>query len=325
MVKIMREFTSAFAGRIRDFILQKNALGYPYESGTHHLWHFDKMCQNQFPGETQLTRDICMVWAVRRDGEGNGFPGRLSAVREFARYLTSIGEIAHVLPSDFTKKGARRSPRIYTEAEIASMWEAADTIEQKRADSTIRRMVIPVFLRLLYCCGLRPAEVIKLRVENVDLERGRLYIAESKGHNDRYVWMTDDVTELCRSYNSKIEGTMPERAFFFPSIHNKQCSKTWLLEIFREVLAKAGIVQLGQHPPRIYDFRHTFATHRLYRWMKEGKDLSAMLPYLSAYMGHAHISDTYYYIHLVPGMMETMSGVDCGTFSDLLPEVEADE
>ena len=38
---------------------------------------------------------------------------------------------------------------------------------------------------------------------------------------------------------------------------------------------------------RFHDFRHTFATHRLYHWMRDGKDLNAMLPYLSAYMGHA--------------------------------------
>lgn len=35
-----------------------------------------------------------------------------------------------------------------------------------------------------------------------------------------------------------------------------------------------------------------------------GKDVTAMLPYLSAYMGHAQLSDTYYYIHLVPGLFE---------------------
>jgi len=87
---MMREFTSTFAGKIQAFILQKNALGFPYDSGAHHLWHFDKMCRNQFPAENQLTQAICMTWVVRKDGEGNGFHGRLSAVREFARYGTCM-------------------------------------------------------------------------------------------------------------------------------------------------------------------------------------------------------------------------------------------
>ena len=50
-----------------------------------------------------------------------------------------------------------------------------------------------------------------------------------------------------------------------------------------------------------------------------------MLPYLSAYMGHAQLSDTYYYIHLVPGLMEEMSGFKFASAEMLLPEVEADE
>ena len=59
--------------------------------------------------------------------------------------------------------------------------------------------------------------------------------------------------------------------------------------------------------------------------MREGKDVSAMLPYLSVYMGHVRISHTCYYIHLVPGLLETMSGIDYSGFENLLPEVECDE
>ena len=38
--------------------------------------------------------------------------------------------------------------------------------------------------------------------------------------------------------------------------------------------------------------------------------VNAMLPYLSASMGHMQLVDTYYYIHLVPGLLEEMSGFD---------------
>jgi len=72
-------------------------------------------------------------------------------------------------------------------------------------------------------------------------------------------------------------------------------------------------------------FSHTFATHRLYLWLREGKDVTAMLPYLSAYMGHAQLSDTYYYIHLVPELFADMSGLDFSKYESLLPEVESDE
>ena len=46
--------------------------------------------------------------------------------------------------------------------------------------------------------------------------------------------------------------------------------------------------------------RHTFCVHRLDDWVREGRDVSAMLPYLSAYVGHSSIESTDYYLHLVP-------------------------
>lgn len=102
-------------------------------------------------------------------------------------------------------------------------------------------------------------------------------------------------------------------------------TKEWLNKTMRLTLKKAGIQSYGKQNPRPYDFRHTFATHRLYLWMREGKDLNAMLPYLSAYMGHAQLSDTYYYIHLVPGLFEEMTGFNDSTSNNLIPEVDEDE
>jgi hypothetical protein len=55
--------------------------------------------------------------------------------------------------------------------------------------------------------------------------------------------------------------------------------------------------------------------------MKQEKDLMSMLPYLSAYMGHSHISHTAYYIHLVPEFFAEMSGMDMNLYSSLIPEV----
>ena len=55
--------------------------------------------------------------------------------------------------------------------------------------------------------------------------------------------------------------------------------------------------------------------------MKEGKNIEAMLPYLSEYMGHSQLSDTYYYIHLVPDIFKDMSGYDNEVFEELIPEV----
>ena len=137
--------------------------------------------------------------------------------------------------------------------------------------------------------------------------------------------MSNDVAELCRVYDKKIRALLPRRRIFFPGKDGEMYHKSTFGTVIIDIFKGTGLRWRGHRRPRNYDFRHTFATHRLYKWMHEGKDLTAMLPYLSEYMGHRNLSSTFYYIHLVPGMFESMSGVDYSQFQDLLPEVETDD
>jgi integrase len=75
----------------------------------------------------------------------------------------------------------------------------------------------------------------------------------------------------------------------------------------------------GQQP-RPYDFRHHFAYANIERWMQHGTDVTAMLPYLSRYMGHATVESTFYYIHTSPDFMDAYAQITEKSQS-LLPEV----
>lgn len=311
-------FTSGFADGLSLFIDHKRALGHTYAGSIELLRRFDAMCSAEFPSRSDLSQDICLAWAIRRPNEsGNALRNRLSPVREFARFLIRRGERAYLLPSDMTRKTPRHVPHIYTPSQIATIWEAADATTPLER-SPIRHLVIPAILRVIYCCGLRPAEARTLPTGAVDLERGRLVIAESKGHKDRHVWIAEDLADYLRAFDADASSRQPGREVFFSDARGLAYSKAWLDKTFRTIRDKVGITGAGQRPPRLYDLRHTFATHRLYQWAGEGRDLDAALPYLSAYMGHAQLSDTLYYIHLVPDIAQPL-GAD--TFTALLPEV----
>ena len=116
-------------------------------------------------------------------------------VREFARYLNRNGEAAYVLPPDIARKDAPYAPYIYTEDDILTIWDVFDHLKP-RGGFPVRQYVIPAMVKLMYCCGLRPAEARKLRVSDVDLEIGRLNIMESKKHRGRIVMMAEDVTQM---------------------------------------------------------------------------------------------------------------------------------
>ena len=132
---------------------------------------------------------------------------------------------------------------------------------------------------MIYCCGLRPIEARRLRPEDVDLNTGCVKILESKGHKDRIVMLSGSILELCRRYSKKVGLIYPGRRFFFPSPSSRgegMYSQEWIIPTFRKFLIEAGLYRhCAGNEPRLYDLRHTFATHRLYQWMKEGQDVNA--------------------------------------------------
>ena len=319
------EFHSGFSEKLSSFVVQKNNVGFPYTGSIQYLREFDRMCSKQFPDQCKLTKEICMRFAVRRDTEqNNSFNNRLMPIREFAKYLIRTGEDAYLISTEFVKHKPHRTPYIYSQKEILSIWDYYDSVKPYH-NAPLRPFVMAAIIRLLYCCGLRPVESVRLRAQDVDLATGKLYIIESKGHKDRIVMMSDDLVLYLQEYDRHVQFYKPERAFFFPTTRNEMYSVCELERVFRSARQSCGIIGNSMTTPRLYDIRHTFATHRLYQWMKEGKDLSAMIPYLSAYMGHTELSDTYYYIHLVPGQFEAMSGYDGSTLENLIPEVKHHE
>jgi integrase len=95
--------------------------------------------------------------------------------------------------------------------------------------------------------------------------------------------------------------------------------------MFNRVWDQAGLPRpVGGQQPRPYDFRHHFAYANVERWMAQGKDVMAMLPYLARYMGHADIESSFYYIHTSPEFLHAYAHLTTASQS-LLPEVGFDE
>ncbi len=59
----------------------------------------------------------------------------------------------------------------------------------------------------------------------------------------------------------------------------------------------------ASHGPRLHDFRHRFAVQTLVRWYRTGEDVRQRLPILSTYLGHSHVTDTYWYVTSTPELM----------------------
>lgn len=302
---------------------QKQSLGYPYVSSGRILREFDEYCMKHFPNEHSLTSDIAMGWASLKENEHpNGLLRRTTPVRQLAKYMISIGVNAYVIPSNIPKKQIRYEPHIFTKNELSAFFKAVDAC-QVSPFSIGRHLVIPVFFRLLYCCGLQSSEARLLQVSDVDLEVGTVFIRESLGHKDRIVYLSDDMVHLCKVYDDRIRFLYPNRIAFFPnqkgSFYNRAIISYWF-HLFWDKLAVSRTC-VG-NPPRVHSFRHTFSVNRLNQWVEEGKDINAYLPYLSMYLGHVNQTDTDYYLHFVPEFFPVFRDRSSIISESLLPEVD---
>ena len=319
-------FISPLGSCINDFINQKRAAGYPYQSSARILRHFDLMVADKFPGERNVTKEICSEWLRLKPGEHpNGLLRRITPVRQLSKYMAGLGYDSYIIPGHLPSKQVKYEAHIYSAAELKAFFDAIDRCPPSPFSPT-RRYVIPVIFRLLFCCGLRSSEARLLKTEDVELATGKITIRESKGWKARIIYMSGDLLEVCEEYDSIIETIHAERTVFFPNkdgrCFNKGMIGYWFHE-FWDSLPEARAV--AGNPARVHDFRHSYAVHRLNQWVREGQDINALYPYLSEYMGHSRYADTDYYLSLVeefyPEIERRLTSLNDG----ILPEVRYEE
>jgi integrase len=238
--------------------------------------------------------------------------------------MQSIGvSEAYVLPTGLSRKVERYVPHFFTSQELAAFFMACDTLTP-HGGMRARHLVLPVFFRLLYCCGLRTCEARTLRVENVDLRNGQIDILRSKGCRSRRLSLPQDFLELLRTYDARVSKIYRDRIYFFPTTRSDCYRCKSVGGVFRKMWKAAGLEEASGRKSRAYDLRHNFALSNLNRWIAAGIDVNSMLPYLSRYMGHACIESTDYYLHLVPEFFHTFAEKVKPT-ETLLPEIDYDK
>jgi integrase len=318
------EYSSNFASHISTLVATKRVTGYKYETAEYYLHNFDSYCCSigNYKG---FSKDLVLGWAKIRDGEDPGtHRTRISPIRELGKHMQSSGvSDAFILPSCMHRKISRYVPHFFTRLEIVTFFSACDNLKA-HAGMCARHLVLPVFFRLLYCCGLRTCEARTLRVENVDLKCGIIDIIESKGHRSRRIPISKDLLSLFKTYDERVAKIYPDRIYFFSTTKSGCYKGKSISPIFKKIWKAAGLTQGNGNRPRAYDFRHHFALTNLNRWIMADADVNSKLPYLTKYMGHSCIESTAYYLHLVPEFFPTFSKKIKITES-VLPEVGYDK
>ncbi len=206
----------------------------------------------------------------------------LAALRGFHRFLEDEKLCAKDPTEELdTPKSARKLPVFLTLPEVEALLAAAD----ERTDAGCRDRAM---IQLLYATGLRVSELIKLKVEDVNLRDG-FVVTMGKGRKERVVPVGRLAKEKLEAYLATARPAMLKGAIvpvLFVTPRRAGFSRMGFWKLLRRYALKAGISK----PLSPHKLRHSFATHLLER----GADLRAV----QAMLGHADLSTTQIYTHV---------------------------
>ena len=229
------------------------------------------------------------------------------ALRGFYRFAMGRGYTqSSPLPEKLPRPARVFTPYIYSFDELHRLIDATDrclTSRTKLQSPTLRTLLL-----LLYGAGLRISEALHLTSGDVDLANGLLTIRESKFYRTRLVPIGSHLTSVLVAYDKQRSqwGYPPGKVeSFFVTRHGQPVTRSLAERTFCRLRDLANVHRHdgSRYQPRLHDLRHSFAVHRLVAWYREGADVQRLLPQLSTYLGHVHISATQRYLTMTPDLL----------------------
>ncbi len=255
---------------------------------------------------------------VRRFLAGKGALTRSRSVKYgtlagFYNFALSRGHVSRFpMPSRETEP---RPPDIapsfiFTHEELRSLFKAAG--RDRRRCPKLDAETFRTFLLLLYGAGLRSGEARRLTLADVDLGTAVLAVNDSKFYKSRVVPISADLVGVLHRYAAiRTRRPLPEglASTFLACRDGTPLKKAIVRHAFHAALRAGGIGngKPGCRAPCLHSLRHSFATHRLTSWHREGADVQTLLPRLSTYLGHACVAATQVYISMTPELLDEAS------------------
>ncbi|MBP9068392.1 MAG: site-specific integrase [Bacteroidia bacterium] len=168
-------------------------------------------------------------------------------------------------------KRAKRIPNVLSKEEVKAILDASRNLKHK------------AMLSLIYSCGLRCGELLKLEPMHVDANRGLLIIKGAKGNKDRVSPLSQKTVVMLREY---LMTCKPKRYLFEGIKPGEPYDDRSLQQVIRQCVERSGI----KKPVTLHWLRHSYATHLL----ENGTDLR----YIQEILGHKSSKTTEIYTHV---------------------------
>ncbi len=236
---------------------------------------------------TAETVQAYMDWMLSRGKSAASVTRFLASVKSFYNFQIFSGKVkANPAKGVAAAKAERKYPKILTSKEVDLFLEQPQCVDAKGFRDH-------AMLELLYATGIRVSELITLDLEDLNLAAGFIHCS-SKG-KERIIPLYRTAVKALQDYAWKIRPQLisdEEETALFVNMNGERMSRQGFWKIIKYYQEKAGIEkEITPHT-----LRHSFAVHLL----ENGADLRS----IQEMLGHADISSTQIYTHVVKGNLK---------------------
>ena len=183
-------------------------------------------------------------------------------------------------------------PVIFNDREINLLFQTIDKEKNKHINHKSYKVYYSysIIFRLLYSCGLRISEVLKIEIKDINFNENTINIINSKRHISRLVVFSNSMKQCLLNYINLfkiIDGLL------FKNLKGNSISKKQLRCFYNKILINSNLNKNAH----IHDLRHVFCNNAFNQMLEKGYNENVVIVYLYKYMGHKIITETEYYLH----------------------------
>ena len=285
-------FKSIFKNELNYFIKYKRSLGLKYENEISRLHFIDDTLYNLKLKNKVITKETFYKLTKRNNKQGENYARQYGVTKDFCKFLIS-NEYKNIYYEEKKFNIVNNyKPVIFTDEEINLLFQTIDEEKNKHINHKSYKVYYnySIIFRLLYACGLRISETLKIEVKDINFNENTINIIDSKKHISRLVVFSDSMKQCLLDYINLfkiIDGLL------FKNLRGNSIRKEQLRRFYNRILINSNLNKNAH----IHDLRHCFCNKAFNQMLEKGYAENVVIVYLYKYMGHKTIAETEYYLH----------------------------
>lgn len=292
------------------YVAIKRGLGYKFADQARMLRRYAVFAEAA--GDTHISANRMVEWASTASSVQSSREW-LQVVRNFAVSMHAEDDRNEIPPRDAFGRGRRRRPRphILSPVDIERIMQAALSLPPI---ASITPYTYHYMIGLLAATGMRVSEAVGL-LES-DLTKDGLLIRETKFHKSRLVPIHQTTQKALTAYQAlrrRIGGPDPH---LFVISTGEPPNPASVTRAFVNLARQLGVRDPEGSGPRLHDLRHSFAVRSLEQCGVSRADINRHMLALSTYLGHACVTDTFWYLEATPVLTRQIADASAAAFRE---------